>query len=107
MNRIILPDENNNELTYNYYTKKIYYGEQETQKCEVGCYLLIKVEPNFSDYYYLNDNIAYPVSLSINANNAAIPLLTQDMLNVVDIPLNEYIVGDTVPLSGRFGYFYS
>ena len=29
------------------------------------------------------------------------------MLKVVDIPLNEFIVGDTVPYSGRFWYFYS
>ena len=34
MNRIILPDENNNELIYNYFTKKIYYGDFETEKCE-------------------------------------------------------------------------
>ena len=107
MNKIILPNENNNELNYNYFTKKIYYGAQETQKCEVGCYLLIKVEPNFSDDYYLNENIAYPISLSINANNADVNILTQDMLNVVDVPLNEFIVGDTVPYSSMLGYFYS
>ena len=107
MNKIILPDENNNELNYNYFTKKIYYGAFETQKCSVGCYLLIKVEPNFSDDYYLNENIAYPISLSINSNNADEAFLTQDMLNIVDVPLNEFIVGDTVPYSGMLGYFYS
>ena len=107
MNRIILPDENNNELTYNYYTKKIFFGADETEKCEVGCYLLIKVEPNFSDDYYKSDNLVYPISLSINSNNAGEIFLTQDMLTVVDIPLNEFVVGDTVPYSERFGYFYS
>ena len=107
MDRIILPDENNNELTYNYFTKKIFFGEFETEKCDVGCYLLIKVEPNFSDDYYKDENIAYPISLSINSNDAAAVFKTQDLLKVVDIPLNEFIVGDTVPLTGRFGYFYS
>lgn len=29
------------------------------------------------------------------------------MLNVVDVPLNEFIVGDTVPYSSMLGYFYS
>ena len=107
MNRIILPEKNNEDLLYNYFTKKLTYGTYETENCAVGCFLLLKVEPNFSDEYYLSENIAYPITLSIDANDATIEDPSQDNITIVDIPLNEYIVGDTVPLSGRFNYFYS
>ena len=107
MNRIILPDENNDDLKYNYFTKKLFYGSYETRNCEVGCYLLLKVEPNFSDEYFKSENIAYPITLSLNAIDSEIITPTQDEITVVDIPLNEFIVGDTVPYSDRFGYFYS
>ena len=106
MNRIILPDENNNDLPYNYFTKKMFYGGAQTSICEEGCYLIIKVVPNFSDDYFKSENIAYPISLSLNANDGRY-YPTQDKITIVDIPLNEFIVGDTVPYSGMFGVFYS
>ena len=91
----------------NYFTKKLTYGIYETENCAVGCFLLLKVEPNFFFEYYLSENIAYQITLSIDANDATIEDPSQDNITIVDIPLNEYIVGDTVPLSGRFNYFYS
>ena len=107
MKKFILPDKNNNELNYNYYTKKIFYGIDQTEKCNLGCYLLLRVEPNFSDEYYKKENIAYPISLSINSNDGTIIPLTQDLFNSIDIPINEYIIGDTVPLNDIFNNFYT
>ena len=107
MNRIMLPDENNNDLIYNYYTKKLIYESNKTNNCTKGCYLILKVEPNFSDDYYKSENIAYPITLSLNAKNANKSFSTQDNITVVDIPLNEFIVGDTKQTVENFTYFYS
>ena len=106
MNHIILPDENSNRLDYNYFSKKIYYDQFQTKKCKMGCYLIIKVVPNFSDNYYKSEEIAYPITLSVYSSKDSASI-TQDNLNVVDIPLNEYIVGDTAPTHDIFLYFYS
>ena len=105
MNKYILPNENNNELKYDYYTKKIYFNLENTEKCDYGCYLIIKVEPNFSIDYYKSENIAYPLTLSINSNDGSISDFNS--INSVDIPINEYILGDTVPISNKFNDFYT
>ena len=107
MNRYILPNENNNMLKYDYYTKKIYYDIENTQDCEYGCYLFLKVEPYFFDEYYKYENIAYPISLSIESIDGSLDTITQNLLNSIDIPINEYIIGDTIPFSDRFNNFYT
>ena len=107
MKRFILPDKNNNQLKYDYYTKKIFYNEEDSQNCDYGCYLFIKVEPYSSDEYYYNENIAYPITLSINSDDASISTFTQDLFNAIDIPINEYIIGDTIPESWGLNNFYT
>ena len=107
MNRYILPNVNNNQLKYDYHTKKLYYDKKSTQDCDYGCYLFLKVELYFSDEYYKNEEIAYPISLSINSIDGSLTTITQDSLNSIDIPINEYIIGDTIPISDRFNNFYT
>ena len=107
MNKYILPNENNNQLRYDYYTKNIYYNKENTENCDYGCYLFIKVETYFSNEYYKGENIAYPISLSINSIDSSVSRITQDLLNCIDIPINEYIIGDTIPFSDRFNNFFT
>ena len=107
MNKIILPDENNNNVNYNYYTRNIYYGPTETNDCQDGCYLLLKIEPNFSDGYYKSDKIAYPITLSIKSGNSDSITPSQDDKPVISIPLNEFIVGNAVIYGDEFEIFYS
>ena len=108
MKRYIMPNEKNNQLKYDYYTKKSYYNMENSQNCDYGCYLFLKVEPSsFLDEYYLSENIGYPITISINSYDASLPDITPDLLNSVDIPINEYIIGDTIPISGRFNDFYT
>ena len=108
MKRYIMPNEKNNQLKYDYYTKKSYYSMENSQNCDYGCYLFLKVEPSsFLDEYYLSENIGYPITISINSYDASLPEITPDLLNSVDIPINEYIIGDTIPISGRFNDYYT
>ena len=107
MKKFILPNEKNNQLKYDYYNKKIYYNLEHTQNCDYGCFLFLKIEPNFSDEYFRNENIGYPISLYINSFDASTSALTQDLINSIDIQINEYIIGDTKPISGRFNDFYN
>ena len=107
MNKIILPDENHNEIQYNYYNRNIFYGQKSTHLCRYGCYLIIKIEPNFSDDYYKNDKIIYPMTLSIKAGDAKSIITTQDDRPVVSIPLNEFIVGNALANEKEFEIFYS
>ena len=37
--------ENEKDLKFDFYTKKIYFTEKETSICSSGCYLLINIEP--------------------------------------------------------------
>ena len=106
MKKYILPNKNNNQLKYDYYTKKIYFNLENTINCDYGCYLFVKIEPNFLDEYYKSENIGYPISLYINSFDATGSTITQDLINPIDIPINEYIIGDTKNFSKRFNDFY-
>ena len=108
MNKFILPDENNNDenIAYNYYTRNIYYDNNSTRECKSGCYLLFKIEPNFSEKYYTSDTIAYPITLSIKAENSKITP-SEDDKPVVRIPLNEFILGNAKVIKDTFDFFYS
>ena len=89
--KYILPDKDNNELKYDSYFKKLYFTKSDTEKCDEGCYLFFKVENNpMGDDYFIQDNITFPISVYINSNN-------NNNVETVNIPINEYIIGDVTP----------
>lgn len=85
-----LPTSTNSELKYNRYTQTLSYTLEQTEKCKSkGCLLLIGVRnldqyhagPQETDDYYLD------YSIFVRAKD------TVEAMNIVDVSVNEYIVG--------------
>ena len=92
MNKFILPEEKNNEIIFDIYTKSIVYTKEMTDKCDIGCYLLIKVITNLNEdnINMKNENIAFPITIAAHSNEP-----NNKNINLVNFPLNEYIFGNT------------
>ena len=97
MNKYILPNKESNELTYDIYIKTITYTSQMTNGCDNGCYLIIRVEPNIADdnINLKDENIAFPISIIAHSNEPSSKELTEDQINFINVPSNEYIFGNT------------
>lgn len=97
MNKYILPDEESNELTYDLYIKTISYTSQMTSVCNNGCYLIIKVEATISEdnINLKDDNIVFPFSIIAHSNEPSSKELTEDQINFINVPSNEYVFGNT------------
>jgi hypothetical protein len=97
MNKYILPNNESSELIYDLYIKSIDYTSQMTSGCDNGCYLIIRVEPNIAeDNINLKDqNIAFPISIIAHSNEPSSKELTEDQINFINVPSNEYVFGNT------------
>ena len=97
MNKYILPNKEANELTYDIYIKTISYTSQMTNGCDNGCYLVIRVEPDIAeDNINLKDeNIVLPISIIAHSNEPSSKELTEEQINFINVPSNEYVFGNT------------
>ena len=85
-----LPNANNSELQYNRYTQTLSYTLEQTEKCESkGCLLLIGVR-NLDKYHagtQETDDYYLDYSIFVRAKDKV------EAMNIVDVSVNEYIVG--------------
>ena len=84
------PETVNESLEFNGYIKKIMIKKEETNKCDDGCYLLLTLRTSvLSEKYY--DFREFPFNIMIHTST---PDGTKDTIPIINIPLNEYIIGN-------------
>ena len=92
----ILPDEKDT-LIYNHYSKRILFTEKDSENCEVGCFLILKIMHDLNDEDFNEENIAYPITILMHSNDANVREVKENMRTFVNIPINEYIIGNAEP----------
>ena len=84
------PETVEESLEFNGYVKKIMIRKEETEKCEDGCYLLLTLRSSIiPDEIY--DFREHPFSIKIFTKT---PVTGKDTEPIINIPLNEYILGN-------------
>ena len=84
------PETVEESLEFNGYIKKIMIKKEETNKCDDGCYLLLTLRTSvISENYY--DFREFPFNIMIHTST---PDAKKDTIPIINIPLNEYIIGN-------------
>ena len=101
MGRIHLPKPNElDNLPSDPYLKKVYYFNYDTNKCDVGCYLIIGVQNQIHSKTE-NNKFLYDISLLVNVINN----IESTKRQITTIPINEYIV-DSLPQNQELNDYY-
>ena len=90
------PETVEESIEFNGYVKKILIKKEETDKCDDGCYLLLTLKTSI----LANTNTSYdfrefPFNIMIYTINPTSETI-KDTIPIIDIPLNEYIVGNII-----------
>ena len=98
MGKYKLPLEDDEEnLYYDSYTKMLSYTSDQTQVCEIGCYLVIGVKNNLKELVGSQEFFVYEVSVMIRNKK-------DDVTQVINVPADEYIVGN-IPFNSVKSYY--
>ena len=84
-------------MEFNGYTHKIIFGKNETKICEDGCYLLLSLQNSIrsQEFYSLNfDYREHPFTILIYSNTNKLEDSSHENIPIINIPLNEYIIGN-------------
>ena len=98
MGKYKLPLEDDEEnLYYDSYTKMLSYTSDQTQVCENECYLIIGVKNNLKELVGTQEFFVYEVSVIIRNKK-------DDVTQVINVPADEYIVGN-IPFNSVKSYY--
>ena len=84
------PETVDESLEFNGYIKKIMIRKEETDKCDDGCYLLLTLRSSIISEKYF-DFREHPFNIKIYTTT---PISEKDTIPIINIPLNEYIIGN-------------
>ena len=93
------PNENDSNLIYDYYNKKLLINNQDT--CENNCLILISIQSTVMSYDNNNSNEIYPIS--ILANNVK---STTNKISKIKLDLEQYIVNSISLRSDQIYEYY-
>ena len=94
--KLPLVDDDEN-LYYDSYTKMITYTSDQTQVCEMGCYLVIGVQNNLKELVGSQEFFVYEVSVMVRNKK-------EDVTQIINVPADEYIVGN-IPFNSVKSYY--
>ena len=86
------PKTVNGTLPYTTYLKKLQFTKEDTEQCNVGCYLLLTVENKVSSYVNISSRY-FSYDILIKTKSEIIASLTP----LISIPLDTYIIGNIAP----------
>ena len=86
------PETVEESLEFYGFIKKIMIRKNETEKCQEGCYLLLTLRTSVeSEKYYDFDEHAFSIKIHTTTPNSG-----EDNIPIINIPLNEYIIGNII-----------
>ena len=84
------------------YVKKILIKKDKTKICKEGCYLLLSLKTSILSEKYV-DFREHPFTIIIHTSPS---IQTQETIPIIDIPLNEYIIGNLYTHEDKIIYEY-
>ena len=92
--------KSNNDLTYNPFTKNIYYDNEQTTHCYKACFALLVIKATINTDENISLPKSYDISIAVHEDEES-TLIERS----IDIPVNEYIIGSISSDNQLINYF--
>ena len=92
--------KSNNDLTYNPFTKNIYYDDEQTTHCYKACFALLVIKATINTDENISLPKSYDISIAVHEDEES-TLIERS----IDIPVNEYIIGSISSDNQLINYF--
>ena len=92
--------QSSNDLSYNPFTKNIYYSKEQTMNCSKACFALLVIKSTIKAEGIQSLPKSYDISIAVHEDEE-----TTLIERSIDIPINEFIIGSISSDNQLINYF--